>query len=170
MSANQQVIDLLQQAMALLNGDKVVVAKKPRAESKRGGNKGLIKLDLQRKRVLAEMVEKWSKLPESKRTQKTSETYTTKGGKELTRDVYAHPQPTYKDAISECKRRKDEGGSLPEVSDEDAETAWRHQQEKKSGDASASAPEEVAEVAEVVEVPEPAPAPAPSKAKKVAKK
>ena len=172
MSTTQQVIDLLQQAMALLGGEKVVVEKKPRAKSNRGGNKGLIKLHLQRLRVLAEMVEKWSKLPEAKRTEKTTETYTTKAGKEQTREVYAQPQPTYKDAISECKRRTDAGEKLPEVSEEDIDTAWRHQQEKKSGGDASASEAEVAEVPEPVAAPAPAPAPAPaaSKAKKVAKK
>jgi len=140
MSSNtEKAVILLQEALELLSGVKGS-AKKPRAESKRGGNKGLIKLDLQRKMVLAEMIKEWSKLSEARRSEKTTETHTTKSGKEVTKDVYVHPQPTYKDAISECKRRKDADQALPDVSDEDIESAWQAQQDKRSS----SAEEEVA--------------------------
>ena len=132
MSSNtEKAVILLQEALELLSGVKGS-AKKPRAESKRGGNKGLIKLDLQRKMVLAEMIKEWSKLSEARRSEKTTETHTTKSGKEVTKDVYVHPQPTYKDAISECKRRKDADQALPDVSDEDIERAWQAQQDKRS--------------------------------------
>ena len=128
MADSNKIVALLQEALALLQGGKP--SRKPRAGGKRGGNKALVKLDLQRKMVLKEMVAEWEKLPKAKREEKTTETHTTKSGKEVTREVYTHPQPNYKDAISECKKRKDAGQELPEVPEEEIEAAWAAQQEK----------------------------------------
>lgn len=133
MSNIQEVITLLQKALTLLDSSMAASPKKEKSESTRGGNKGLIKLDLQRKMVLKEMLAVWEKLPAAKREEKRDET-TTKAGKETTKQVFTHPQPTYKDAISECKARKDKGQELPEVPADEIEAAWAKQQEKKVAD------------------------------------
>lgn len=128
----EQVATLLQEALALLQGGKK--ARKTRAGgAKRGGNKGLIRMDLQRKMVLKEMIAEWEKLPKAKRDEKYIDTYTTKSGKEVSRELFKYPQPNYKTAISECKRRKDAGEELPEVPEEEVEAVWKAQQEKNAG-------------------------------------
>lgn len=166
MSNVQAAVVLIQQAMALLGGSAAPDGKKKRV-GKKGGNKGLIRLDLQRKLVLKEMIAEWEKLPKAKREEKTTDTHTTKGGKEVTREVFVHPQPNYRDAISECKRRKDAGKELPEVSEEDVEAAWAAQQEKAGSGSEVESSEVEAESAEEEEAapaPAPAPVPAPKKA------